>query len=397
MASTFVSYLNIKGGSVVTGPVPIDPFVPGSANLFPKMINRINDSAWELWEFDAFSKNGETAVSVSFYRDARGLEAGGFHVDLNAIWPDGSKWGEELYFPESSITVEVDSRVRGVWNSDTASATFTMAADLSTATVRFSVPGRVNGTIELCSLGDCRESRLPATKELALLGPSVYYIFPMGPTDATTDLAFVVDDGSGTVHEQKSSVHADNGARGSMVRAWSAVAWPGIMTDAYYLSAVAGPYMLQLIRMVSSPATNFTPHVVARLYCNEELVCAAQQVIDTQPPADGVLAEDAATVEKVLDGHRDLTGAFRDKNMGYIIELVEGIKGDTQQQGKRYFFKTSHKLAWWSEPTSAPGPQGTGKSGFIEVVFGGSDGGRFGGSVGDMFEGAGVAGQLQLQ
>ncbi|KAF2471752.1 uncharacterized protein BDR25DRAFT_333799 [Lindgomyces ingoldianus] len=375
--ATFMSYLNIEGDSVVTGPVPLDPFLPNSANLFPKMINRINDSAWELWEFDAFSSDGETAVSVSFYRDARGIKEGGFHVDLNAIWPDGSKWGEELYFPESIITAE---------------------ADLSSATVQFSVPERVNGTIELSSQGNGRESRLPGTEDSAKLGPAVYYMFPMGPADAKADLAFGVDDENGVVYERKLLVHADNGARGSMVRGWSAVAWPGIMTDAYYLSAVAGPYMLQLIRIVSSAATDFTPYVVARLYRNEKLLCAAQQLVDAQSSKNGVLAADAVVVEKVLEGDRGLTGAFRDKNRGYVVEFVEGAKGGMREEGKRWRFETSHKLAWWSEPTSAPGPQGTGKSGFIEAVFGGSGRHRFGDSDGEMtFEGAGVAGQLQLQ
>ncbi len=402
MASQFVSHLNTTGDSIVSGPVAVEPFVPGSANLFPKMVNHINDSAWELWQFDGFSADGETAVSVSFYRDTRGLEKGGFHIDINAIWPDGSKWGEMLFFPESIVTLEgasyTQGRVQGVWKSATASTSFSIEANLSAATVLFSVPGRVTGTIEPRFMGiGGHESRLPAAESAALLGPSVYYLFPMGPASATTDLAFgVVDKVNGTVHEKRHSVGKDGG-RGSIVRGWSALAFPQMFTDAYYLNAVIGPYMLQLIRIISSAATGRKPHTIARLYRDDELVCAAQHSIDVLSLDENLLAEDTVAVDKVLREDGGLAAAFCDKNTGYVIDLIERSgEGGTinfdhaRRHRKRWHFEAHHKLAWWSEPTSAPGPQGTGKSGFIEAVDGGLDGGEM------TFKGAGLAGQLQL-
>lgn len=392
--TTYASYLSIAD-SIVSGPVPVEPFVPNSANLFPKMTDRINDSAWELWQFDAFSVDGETAVSVSFYRDARSLKEGGFHVDLNAIWPDGSKWGKELYFPESTITASGGppqaANVHGVWRSEDtsnaaepSSAEFRVASDLSTAFARFSVPGSVAGTIELHSRGGDRQFRLPATQNDALLGTDVYYLFPMGPTTATANLMFEIHgEEGGDPRHRTLSVQASEGGHGGMVRGWSALAWPKILTDAYYICATAGPYMMQLLRIVSSDAASAAPYVVARLYRNEELVCASQNISDAKGLADGPPEQDMVIVEKVVDPEGGLAGAFRDGNTGYLIEYVKGGAGD------RWRFNVRHKMAWWSSPTSKPGPDGTGKSGFVEAVFGGSDDEAGCG-------GAGVAGQLQL-
>jgi hypothetical protein len=395
MTSTFVSY--VAADSVVTGPVPLDPFVPGSPNLFPKMVNRINDSAWELWQFDAF--NTESATSVSFYRDARGIKEGGFHVDLNAVWPDGSTWGKEIYFAESIITSEGNSpesrgRVHGLWTSgggsvseELSTAEFSIAADLSTATVRFRAPGSVEGTIHLHLLGGDRQARLPKTEDVALLGPSVYYIFPMGPVAATAHLAFeIVDEASGTAEKRKLSMRKEDGARGGMVRGWSARAWPQIMTDAYYLCATAGPYMLQLLRIISSAADGWVPHIVARLYRDDELVCAAQHVVDAESQnEESVSIQDVVAIQKMRE-EGGLSGAFRDKNTGYLIDFIQGTR---QQCRKQWRFEVRHKIAWWSNPTSAPGPNGTGKSGFVEGVLGGSDGET-------RFVGGGASGQLQL-
>lgn len=378
MSNTFVSFFSHDGDSIVSGPVPVDCFFPDSGNIFTKMVNQINDAAWELWQFDGLAADGKTAVTVSFYRDTRTLNAGGFHVELNAIWPDSTSWGEKLYFEESVITAEGDfshtGKVQGIWKSDGTSAVFRIAADLSVATLQFSVPGRVTGTLELRSLGGGSNSRLPATDGAAKLGSSVYYIYPLGPCVSSADLVF---DAANDTNRRTLTLKAKNGDRGGFVRGWSSLAWPQFMTDAYYTCGTAGPFMLQLIRMVSTAADDYKPSVVARLYHNTELVCAANQIAGTGPPAP---QEDAVVVKKVLDGEGGLKGEFRDRSVGYVIEFVKG------EGGKKWHFETRHKVAWWSDYTS---DQGTGKSGFVQALFGGSEGEP-------VFEGFAGAGQLQL-
>ncbi|OQE24843.1 hypothetical protein PENFLA_c009G10665 [Penicillium flavigenum] len=402
MASTHASVLDIRDSSVVAGPVLVDPFISDSANLFPKMPSRIKDGSWELWEFEAFSDGGETAVGVSLYRDIRGLEQDGFHAELNAIWPDGSKWGETLYFAKSIITADstvhsYEGRVNGVWTSrdgydghngqTTRTITFTIAADLSSATVLFCVPGQVSGTINLQSImisTNNQKTSLPATEEAALLYPSVYYMFPMGPQTATVDLAFAARaDGE---EERKLYIGPENDGHGGMVRGWSSHAWPQFMNEAYYTVAYIGPYMMQLLRIVGTAATGHKPYAVARLYRGHDLVCAANHVLDDATAEAAV--EDTVRVEKILPDpnaerqETGLAGIFRDKNVGYIIEF------SSAQRQCHWRFEVRHKRAWWSEPTSAPGPDGTGKSGWVEAFFGGSPR--------EKFNGTGVGGQLQI-
>ncbi|KZF23888.1 hypothetical protein L228DRAFT_238399 [Xylona heveae TC161] len=449
MAKTFVSSLNAADGSesIVPGasPVPVDPFLPNSANLFPKLVERINDAAWELWQFDGLSSDGETAVTISFYRDTRGLQDGGFHAELNALWPDGSKWGEKLYFTESVITAEGEAAhngsLRGVWQSQsqsqsqshsqspgeggstrskTNSVSFDIAADLATARVTFSVPDRVEGTLELRALSRAPlGSRLAATEEAAKLGPSVYYLFPLGPAAVAADLVFSLADetedeaaAAATSLETNGAVNGDHkkdkkktlilrpedGARGGFVRGWSALAWPQIMTDAYYVCGTAGPYMLQVIRIESSAADGRKPHVVARLYRDGELVCAANQLGERHAQSQTENGghghnrdEDVVVVDKLLDGGEEgwLAGAFRDRNTGYAIEFIQGTKREghqQQQQRKRWRFQARHRRPWWSDYTS---DKGTGKSGFLETILGGSD-------EEASFKGSAGAGQLQL-
>lgn len=300
MATKFVSCLNIKSDAIVAAPVPVEPFVPSSANIFPKMTSHINDTAWELWEFEGFSANGEVTVGVSLYRDARGVEKGGFHAEINAIWPDGKKWSETLYFTESIITAEGDSlnegQVHGVWKSTddegqtTRAISFSIGADQASAIVNFSVPNQVTGTIELRSSGAERKSRLPVSEEAALLCPSVYYMFPMGPVTADVDMTFsaVADDA-----ERKLCIRPNGGGDsgyGGMVRGWSSKAWPQFMDDAYYVVAKAGPYMLQLLRIVASATADHGSHVAARLYRGDELLCAANQVLQKQPQEEESVA-----------------------------------------------------------------------------------------------------------
>ncbi|EAW07627.1 uncharacterized protein ACLA_023410 [Aspergillus clavatus NRRL 1] len=360
MAGTSVSVLDIRDSPIIAGPVLMDPFISGSANLFPKMPSRINDDSWELWEFEAFSDDGETAVGVSLYRDLRGLDQDGFHAELNAIWPDGSKWGETLYFAKSVITAEGSAH---------------------------SHEGRLSGTMNLHRILEStsnQKTSLPVTEEAALLYPSVYYTFPMGPQAATVDLTFAAR----AVGEEgrKLYIGSENNGHGGMVRGWSSRAWPEFMNEAYYAVAHVGPYMLQLLRVVGSAAAGHMPHAVARLYRDHELVCAANHVLDgTGAEAPAV---DTIRVEKILPEPNEerqeagLAGAFRDKNVGYIIEF------SSAQQQRHWRFEARHKHAWWSEPTSAPGPDGTGKSGWVEALLGGSKG--------EAFNGTGVGGQLQI-
>lgn len=392
MAQTALSVLRVDEDPVSSSPVTPAAFVPGSANLFPKMPHQIDEHGWELWQFDACDSSRHQAVTVSFYRDSRTVDKGGFRVDVNAIWEDGSKWGQSVVFPETEVTGTPRQggkgpELMGVWRSKAESISFQVDEACSTATVQLSVPGRVTGFIELQTLTTDTNSCLPATEEAASLGPSVYYIFPMGPARCTAMLEFHSNATEGVVDGDKTLGIGGGGGSGGMVRGWSPLSFLQIFNDAYYLNAAVGPYHLQMIRILSPSVDGESKtHAIARLHLHGKLVCAAA-AREAEAGVGGTVV-----VEKVLvDGDRStddsgeliVRGEFSDKNVGYVVSLTR------QEHGEQWRFEARHRLIWWSDPTSPNGKQGPGKSGFLETITG--DGNKE-----SQLRGIGLAGQLQL-
>lgn len=324
--------------AIAPGPVEMESFKPHSANLFPKMPSCINEASWGLWEFEAFGDHGAPTIVTSLYRDARGVDQGGFHAEVHAVWPDGRKWGKTLYFQQSTITAEDEASivdegtVTGTWdpgeadgqNESEKSIVFTISPDLVSAKIRLNVPGEVVGELGLCCAGlegARNDASLPGTEDAAQLCSSVYYTFPMGSLTATADLIFngAEEDGS-----QRLLIGADkdSNSRGGMVRGWSALAWPRFMNDAFYTVAHVWPFRLQLLRTLGSASVSHTPYAGARLHHQDQLVCAARHATDDgseQLASD----QDVVRVEKIYDTPEivqmpGMLGIFRDKNVGYI-------------------------------------------------------------------------------
>ena len=140
----------------------------------------------------------------------------------------------------------------------------------------------------------------------------------------------------------------EGGATGGMDRVWSPLSWGQVMTESYYLRAHVGTYAMQIMRIFSDMKSGNQPHTVARLYRDGKLICATQDVVDE---TDGEVPRDSPT-------------------------------------GQRWTFDVRHERTFWNLPTSAPGPNATGNTGFIESLEGGSQG--------ESFNGVGTGGQCQL-
>jgi hypothetical protein len=371
------STLNISDGCIIPTPATPSPFLPNTANLFPKLLTGIDASAWELWEFDTIGSDGAVALGCSLYRDARGVDEGGFHAEVNALWGDGRHWGQTLYFAESSVREEEDGSVRGVWSGENGSISFAIDADCEVATVQFDVLGLVEGRVELRSTSiTSPSSRFPGTGEEAQLAPGVFYLFPMGPVVSSVTATFTFPD-----EAEQRTLDIEAGS-GGMVRGWSHRAWPSFMNDAYYVVGKLGPYNIQILRILGSVFAQYKPRAVARLYYENEMVSAANCIPDPAVSEEDLEEKDVVRVSKVFAEEGGLAGTFRDKNTGYVIEFLSA------QQGKEWRFEIRHECAVWSEATSAPGPDGTGKSGWIETFTGGAEG--------EEYAGVGFGGQLQI-
>ncbi|KAK4235717.1 hypothetical protein C8A03DRAFT_36411 [Achaetomium macrosporum] len=395
MSSHSVSYFDIEGYCVVPGPVPAASLDPDAGNVFPKFVNQLSDTAWELWYFDGGSDNGRTAFT---------LKEGGWRVQIFAQWPDGSMWNNELYFVESVVTTDgggSNGRVHGFWSvrDNQSGVSFTVDPGLSAATLSFNIPQRVVGTVVLKTLDGNRQG-FPSSEAAALLCPDMYYIRPISLAGAEAHLVFhsAGTDGAGESSREFTFVSG----RGGMDRCWTSLSWPQLLSESYFQRAHVGPYNVQLMRILLPAASGRTPYVTARLWKHQELVCAAQQVIEAADlerlSSEGSLpAQDFITIAKVYENNEEgggsgVTGAFRDKNVGYTIQFVGGEReggGESTGVRPRWRFQVRHVRPWWNMPTSPPGPNATGNSAFLDVVTGGAQGEVWPSGTGD-------SGQLEL-
>ncbi|CAN9186010.1 unnamed protein product [Alternaria alternata] len=345
MTEQFESRLNVETEPIVLGPVSVLPFIPGSGNVFPKYVDAITQTGWELWFFDGISADKAAIVySASGLMRAPGTAT--------------------CTFPDSIVTTVGDAGdVVGVWKDPikNMSASFQVPVDSSWAKLTFAIPGVLEGNVSLTSMpGDTGLNTRPE------LGSSVNYMRPIGRASVTADLEFYPPESN----TPKSLVWPmDGGATGGMDRVWSPLSWGQVMTES-------------IMRIFSDMKSGNQPHTVARLYRDGKLICATQDVVDE---TDGEVPRDSLVLSKVLGAPNDagLTGAFRDKNSGYTVHFIQG--GPT---GQRWTFDVRHERTIWNLPTSAPGPNATGNTGFIESLEGGSQG--------ESFNGVGTGGQCQL-
>ncbi|KAH7062707.1 hypothetical protein BKA63DRAFT_483781 [Paraphoma chrysanthemicola] len=365
--------------SFVAPPAPDSEFLPESGNLFPKYADAFPRTAVEVWLFDALAPDGSDAFTVSFLRDAMAAPAG-FRIAINASWADGTNWSHNLVLPISTVTEEASGRTVGVWQTaegaeKEASATFDISKDMALSTITFDVPGIITGTLTHKSKS---YPSLPATAADAKVGHDLFWMRPVAMAAVTLDIiATTQTSGAEPKHMQ---ISGDNGGYGGLERSWEGMPWTKAITDSLFVRAQAGPYLLQVMRLVGRPENDYAQTASARLYCNGKLVCSPQRVL---AKADGSTAEEgthAVIVDKFFDGE-GLPATFRHKNVGYKIEYMAGAK---------WVFELRHVRKWWVMPTSAPGPGATGSSAFVVSVRGGLVG------SGDVFEGFGMAGQVEM-
>ncbi|KAF4496751.1 hypothetical protein FAGAP_7102 [Fusarium agapanthi] len=357
MPGKTVSHLNVKT-SISPEAVPASPYIPGSGNIFAKFVDAISQTGWELWYFDGVSKDDQSAISVGINRSARGPKHGGFRFQIFTIWPDGHTWHRDLYFPESIVTSETE-HFTGLWEDADSGGkvSFSVARDCSVATLVFAVPAVVDGTMHLEALPG--NSGLDTNPEM---GHSVGFVRPMGRAAVKAELSLSSEENS-----TSERFVLGPSANGGMDRIWTLDTWPKVMTESYYLRAQVGPYAMQITRIFSEADSGCRPYTMARLYRDGKLICAANQVLTYE---EQEFSQDSLILSKRYDASSEnaVTGAYRDKNIGYVVEFVAKGTG-----GQRWMFQVEHERIFWSYPTSAPGPEGTGNTGFIESVIGGAD------------------------
>ncbi|KAL4971414.1 hypothetical protein BDW66DRAFT_165258 [Aspergillus desertorum] len=339
--------------------------VPGSGNLLPRFDGQNAGTAWDFWLFDGFAAVDRSALVVSFNRNLDPRRPGSFKVEVVVVWPDQSSCHRELFFPESKVAETGDTRdVLGSWSnaSEGSSVSFRVSADCSEAVLDVSVPGVVQGKVHLLRLPGDTGLDTPAD-----LGPSVAYLNALGRAAVTASLKLYSSDR--TSSRDFHLGQGDNESRGGMERCWSPFAWHQLMKESYRLRATVGPYSMSVMSISCRSAGNYRLYTASRLYRDGKLVCVAQQAVDEGKVHDS----DFLSLRKVYDGNETaVTGDFHDKSTGY--ELVFGAAN-----GRRWRFQVQHGAVAYNVPTSPPGPDCTGNTGFIESIMGGENEEQFSG------------------
>lgn len=385
MASTYTSALRISD-SITSEQISEADFIPNSGNIYPKFPEKLRDTAVEVWLFDAIAADGSSTITISFLRDIVAAPKG-FRIGFNASWPDGSIWGSPLIFAESIITSEGseigNGKVLGVWKTqeDGSQASFEIAADLSSVKLIFNVPGKVNGTLTLKSLGfPC----LPATEREAKGAPDLYWMRPIAMAEAEVDMTFHFEPAAGEVVSkppQRMLFGREQGAFGGVDRSWESMPWTKAVTDSVFLRAKVGPYVVQVLRLVGRPEHGCPLSATARLYQDGKLICAPVHVFGQKTSDE---EKDSVEVDKLFDGD-GVAAKYKHKNVGYKITFRSG-----GSQSRQWVFEARHSRAWYAKPTSAPGPDGTGSSGFVASVRGGPK------EQGKSVQGWGYLGQVEM-
>ncbi|KAL4880556.1 hypothetical protein BJY04DRAFT_191028 [Aspergillus karnatakaensis] len=336
--------------------------IPGSGNLLPMFDNQSPGTEWDYWIFDGLAVDDRALLGVSLNRNLDPRRPGSCKVEILVVWPDQSTFNHELFFDNTKfVEAEGGEDVVGTWfnTSDASSVSFRVRADCSHATVNLDVPGVVQGKMHLV--------RLPGDTGLdtpAELSPSVGYLQPLGRASVTASLTVASSNTTGGRYFQ---LGEGNEARGGIDRCWSPFAWHQVMKESYRARAIVGPYSMSVLRISSRPTDGSPLYTSSRLYRDGVLVCVAHRAPE-DPDEDG---DDFLSLSKVYEvGEKAITGAFHDKCTGYQI-----IFGSSN--GQRWRFNVQHGTVLYNTPTSPPGPEATGISGFMEFIKGGEEGEEF--------------------
>nr|A0A3Q9U4G3.1 RecName: Full=Diels-Alderase pvhB; AltName: Full=Varicidin biosynthesis cluster protein B [Talaromyces variabilis]AZZ09608.1 PvhB [Talaromyces variabilis]AZZ09615.1 PvhB [Talaromyces variabilis] len=361
-----ISHFNIEN-AIIPGEVSASAHVPGENNIFPKYSSNINDRTWEIWCCEGINHEG-AGVMFGFQRAAFNKKmGGGWRVQIIAVWPDGKNWYKALALPESIFEESMASGdITSVWKTadNSTNVSFTYHKVDNKIDVVVCIPGVATGKASFQGQpGDSGLSTSPS------LGPYVSYMRPVGRADMTSDMIFHFPDDGTTRQISFSDGH------GGFDRYWGEKLWLSIQSESYFMRAFLGPYVIQIIRLVSTEELGKQQWPIARLFHQGKLVCAPQRC--GSPDEQGI-SQDTLVMSKVHDSDTGaLSAEFHDKSTGYDLTFVEA--GNAR---RRWTFTVRHQTKIWSLPI---GPKG-GNSGFVEHVCGGL--------AGETCEGLGVSGQI---
>lgn len=122
-------------------------------NFDAVMIPTYNGSAIEDWSHDATSADGKAGLAFTSSRGSIGGVPGAQRVFIAAVWPNGTRYMENVFTEESNVRICPDKTIARWYNStsDDVQWEFEYSADYNNTRVTIDSP-TVSGTIEINSL-----------------------------------------------------------------------------------------------------------------------------------------------------------------------------------------------------------------------------------------------------
>ena len=147
--TTSVSQSNVTVHGSVN--INLDPLAPTDINR----LAALNRSVHQEWYFDSFSADGTSDITIVFFHQS-GSSNGDIYVMLDAIWPNGTRYNNNIFVEESHV-ITCPGQTTGLWSSSAQyiSFNFILDSNLKRAIITVKTPN-INGEWHLDSTTPAR-------------------------------------------------------------------------------------------------------------------------------------------------------------------------------------------------------------------------------------------------
>jgi len=311
-----------------------------------------NSSAHQEWYFESTASNGRSHMVAVFFRNPPWF-GNTQTVNLDAVWPNGTKTANTLAFQESRISTCPDRTV-GIWKSSNPETWvgFTVSLDSRTATV-IADTANISGTwrVDSNTLPHYISGQTyPDPQGSLTFAPYVWWWSPIPSGRASTAMRF----GNTPFRLQGYGGH-DN-----FLTAYNP--WDLTCKGWIWVRIITGPYTAQIWQFTSS--IDDKTYISAFLSRDGRTVFVSQEVLEPSQKAT------FTNVSQLFNQEEAAHGIF-DEATGFVLDLTEG-----GSEGRSWHFETKHTHVGLSSPlkstmkfnryvdTARGGQQGVGEEAF---------------------------------
>ncbi|KAM7212884.1 hypothetical protein V8F06_011734 [Rhypophila decipiens] len=292
------------------------------------MIEPMNGTAGEQWEFDGISSDGLRAFIFGFYRDPNYdiLGTGNLRMYFEYAFANGSRYAIVDYAEESVITScpdDIGRRTKGIWRSAEFEYTFDISGDMSEAILTWENP-ESSGRVAMHSVAPPKyadNTIWPAAGQAATV-PHFYWVEPIPVAELTLDAVIYGEEISWI------------SGMGGHERLWGAFNWYTCLKSMTAVRFRAGPYALAYVEFGSGRDWNM---VVSSMLLAQDGV----EIFGSRNKAESIVdsGEDVFTLQKMHSGEKGGVTApnMADNATGVILDLYSPIRDS------RWQFAVTHK------------------------------------------------------